>query len=231
MDSSKKTLEKIVISCVKKNSPEETDKEIIVSSSIPAIEESKQTKLSLNENALEEYLAFRHVMGAKTFYKEVKSVAPGQIIKISSNISTEYSYISEIRTKEKRSLKEILLDSLSLINESESQPGILLSGGVDSTLLLALLSKELGERELKTYTLDTGLDAKWAQKAATQFGTHHHAIQVSPEILNRIDEYLLQSDQPVGDHGAFATWLVAEQAVKDSNVLFLITDMRISLKS
>jgi asparagine synthase (glutamine-hydrolysing) len=197
----------------------QADNEIIISSSISGIEESKRVNLSLNETAVEEYLAFRHVLGSKSFYNEIRSIVPGETLIIDATFICTHSTIAENTKRNQRSLKEILLDSLSLIKESYHQPGILLSGGVDSTLLLALLNRELGERELKTYTLNTGPDARWAKKAAEQYGAHHLEIPVNSEMLNRADEYLFNMDQPIGDHGAFAVWLVAEQAVKESNVL------------
>ena len=196
-----------------------SDDLIITSSSILAIESSKQVRLSLNKAAVEEYLAFRHVMGSKSFYNEIRSVVPGEIIEIDKSLNLSYSSITENEVQDERNLAEILLDSISLIKESYNRPGLLLSGGVDSTLLLALLNKELGEKELRTYTLNTGDDTRWAKKAADQFGAHHSEIPISIEILNRVDEFLMGTDQPIGDHGAFATWLVAEQATRDSNVL------------
>ncbi|MEN8249267.1 MAG: asparagine synthase (glutamine-hydrolyzing) [Bacteroidota bacterium] len=196
-----------------------SDSEIIISSSIPAIEDTKLASLSLNEQAVNEYLAFRHVMAIRTFYYEVQSVGPGEILEFNEELKTSQYLITANQDEDTRTLKEVLVDSLSLINESYKKPGILLSGGVDSTLLLALLNKELGEREIKTYTLDTGPDTRWARKAANQYGAHHHEILVSIEVLNRVDEYLDKADQPIGDHGAFASWLVAEQAAQNGNVL------------
>ncbi len=191
---------------------------LLVSSSIKAIAASGLVGLHLNKAAVADYLAYRYVAGEQTFYRQVTAQPPGRITRISKTLQTTHR-VMRVREPEATDIKEVLLESLTLQFAADPAPGLLLSGGVDSTLLLAMLRQELGLRGVATYTLATGEDAGWAQRAAKQFEASHQAIAVTEEVLWRLHEYLQQTDQPIGDMGGFATWLVAAEAGKQGNVL------------
>ncbi len=195
------------------------DDKIVVSSTINAIEACGLANLSINNKAISDYLSYRHVMGNYTFYQEVQSCDPGIASVYNETLSGVKSVIDTKSIDEDRSLKNILIETVSMVFEAPTSPGLMLSGGVDSTLLLAILNKELGISEVNTYTLGYGEDSKWAKKAAVQYDSRHHEIPVSMDMMQRMDEFLIHTDQPIADHGAFATWLVAGEATKTNNVL------------
>jgi asparagine synthase (glutamine-hydrolysing) len=195
------------------------DNKLIISSSINAIEESGLVNLTINNNAITDYLSYRHVMGNYTFYQEVHPCKPGVVNVYDEKLSVINSDMKAHLPEEGRSFNNILADTASLLFEAPTSPGLMLSGGIDSTLLLAILSQELGFRGINTYTLETGSDRKWAKKASVQYNSQHYEIPVSMDTLQRMDDFLENTDQPIADHGAFATWLVAEEAAKNTNVL------------
>jgi asparagine synthase (glutamine-hydrolysing) len=197
-----------------------TSNELIISSSIKGIEASGLMNLSINKGAIDDYLCYRHVMGNYTFYQEVWPHEPGVVSIYDDRLSTTSSVIKSQETEEDRTLKSILVESVSLQFEAASQPGLMLSGGVDSTVLLAILHKELAVDGVRTYTLGAGEDVKWARQASVQYGSSHQEVPVSIDTLEHIDDFLQHTDQPIADHGAFATWVVAQAAAKNSNVLF-----------
>ena len=195
------------------------DDKLIISSTINAIEACGLANLTIYDKAISDYLSYRHVMGNYTFYQEVQSCEPGIASVYDETLSVVNSVIETQPIEEDRDLKNILIDTVSMVFEAPAPPGLMLSGGVDSTLLLAILNKELGISEVNTYTLGYGEDSKWAKNAAVQYDSRHHEVPVSIDALLRIDEFLKYTDQPIADHGAFATWLVAGEATKTSNVL------------
>ncbi|RLD25198.1 MAG: asparagine synthase (glutamine-hydrolyzing) [Bacteroidetes bacterium] len=197
----------------------QSTEKIVISSSARAIETSGLVKLELNNNAINDYLSYRHVIGNATFYQEIKRQEPGAVTTFNSSLSAVNVDIKSPPAEKERGLKSILVDTLAMLYDAPTPAGLMLSGGVDSTLLLAVLNKELGVQGLNTYTLDIGVDRKWAKQAAVQYGSNHHEIPVSPEVLHYIDDFLNKTDQPIADHGAFATWLVAREATKNSNIL------------
>jgi len=158
-------------------------------------------------------------MGSKTFYHEVESHHPGHVVVFDDQLLKTTSIIDSQPADRDADLKQSMIDATSLVFDAPTSPGLLLSGGVDSTLLLAILRNELGLRGVNTYTLATGEDQKWAKRAANQYESHHHEIPVSITDLQRVDEFLQNTDQPIADSGAFATWLVSSTATKDSKVL------------
>jgi asparagine synthase (glutamine-hydrolysing) len=193
---------------------------LIVSSTIKSIAAASIINLSLNKEAVREYLAFRYALGQKTFYNEINAARPGEayIVNHDGEISKEL-IITENPAKS-LGLKDALIESISLMHQARMTPGLMLSGGIDSTLLLAIYRHELGEVGLPTYTLNTGTDAHWSRLAAKQYGANHHEIEVSSkDLIENLDGFLTNSDQPIADHGALAIWLVGRTAKPFSNVL------------
>lgn len=193
---------------------------LVISSTILAIEACGLVNLTVNESSVKAYLAYRHVGPGKSFYQEVLPIKPGGLYLFDQELSLEHAVVVLRLPENTANLKSTLIDTISLLSHAQSSPGLLLSGGVDSTLILAIIRYELGTSGLETYTLNCGEDAAWAKKAALQFDSHHHEIEVNLTSLHQLDDFLLQTDQPIADSGAFATYLIAHEASKNGNVLF-----------
>ena len=90
--------------------------------------------------------------------------------------------------------------------------GAFLSGGMDSSLLVAMLARKLGVRQLPTFTM--GLDyqrfdeAPAARAVAQMFGTEHHEERVKPEIAALLPDLVAALDEP-SDPLSLCTWLLA----------------------
>ena len=195
------------------------EEQVLISSSINAIRESKLRKLSISNTAVEDYLAYRHVMGSKTFYNEVESIKPGHVWVFDKSLQPIKTKINSSNQEVSGDLKTKLIDATTMVFDAPAQPGLLLSGGVDSTLLLAILRQELGIRELNTYTLGIGEDQKWAKQAAHQYDSNHIELPITKDVLHQLGDFLKNTDQPIADSGAFATWLISQEAAKHGNVL------------
>jgi asparagine synthase (glutamine-hydrolysing) len=95
---------------------------------------------------------------------------------------------------------------------SDVPVGAFLSGGMDSSLLVAMLARKLGVRELPTFTM--GLDyqrfdeAPAARAVAQMFGTEHHEERVTPEITALLPDLVAALDEP-SDPLSLCTWLLA----------------------
>jgi asparagine synthase (glutamine-hydrolysing) len=193
------------------------EENVVASSSITAMMSSGIIEKKINRHAVDDYLAFRFVMGRITFYQGVMSVEPGTAVEISKEGSRKFSFTS-IGENENLDLKETLIDSVTILTNSQS-PALLLSGGVDSTLLLAIYRHELGNYGMPTYTLNNGDDAKWSAIAAKQFDAEHTLVDIEEADVERALGMFDMMDQPVADHGALATWLISEKAKLNHRVL------------
>jgi asparagine synthase (glutamine-hydrolysing) len=191
----------------------------VCSSSIRAIEDSKVTKLTINDSAISEYLDFRHVLGQKTFLKEVSACEPGVVLEINQELDYRRQSHSKEKNTSQEDLRNSMIESITLQYNLSDAPGLMLSGGVDSTLILAMLNRELSVVGAPTYTLNTGQDAEWAIKAAKLYQAEHQPIDLPLESPTLVQDFLTLTDQPIADHGAFATWLLAREVKKNHRVL------------
>ena len=195
------------------------DDTFVCSSSIRAIEDSKMAKLTINDHAITEYLSFRHVLGQKTFLNEISACEPGVVLEISQ----EFDYRKKSHTLGKKTgqedLRNSMIESITLQYNVSDAPGLMLSGGVDSTLILAMLNRELSVVGTPAYTLNTGKDAEWAIKAAKLYQAEHQPIELKRDNPALAQEFLNLIDQPIADHGALATWLVSKEVKINHRVL------------
>jgi asparagine synthase (glutamine-hydrolysing) len=192
---------------------------LLVSSALSAIASNDLLKKRLNRRAVQEYLTFRHVLGTQTFYEDVQAVEPGSYLVYHGSDISRGSIAMPTDNNKPLDLKEALIDAVTLSTSTNETAGLFLSGGVDSTLILALYRHELGFSGMPSFTLNTGIDAKWAEKAAKQFNAEHTQVNIELRDLEAAFEFLNQLDQPIADHGALATWLIAEKAGLKHRVL------------
>jgi len=201
----------------------ETDAAFVFSSELKGIHASNLVSKRLNESQLNHYLQFRYASTPYTFFENIKSVTPSNVLTIDNSglFETQFSEVIESAGKNEIDVDKIetlLKSALTRHLQADASVGLFLSGGVDSTLLLAL-SKELGV-SLPTFSIEHNAsvgsfgteDSKFAKKAAQQYGANHHSFEVSNAILGGFNEHLLHMDQPIGDSASLLTDFLSKQA-------------------
>ncbi|MDX1677983.1 asparagine synthase (glutamine-hydrolyzing), partial [Arsukibacterium sp.] len=131
---------------------------------------------------------------------------------------TEQSWARKIRTQLEKSVAMQMVSDVPI--------GAFLSGGVDSSAVVALMSK-YSKEPVKTYAIgfDTGDAAHfynelpYARAVAEQFGTEHREILVKPDVVSLLPELLWHMDEPIADSAFITTYLVSEFAHKDVTVI------------
>jgi len=175
----------------------------------------------INKDALTGYLTFQANLGEKTLHPQIKKLAPGTILKIGTdghhNIETYYQLSTELKpnrdfTTRKKDIKKSFFESVNKRLISDVPIGAFLSGGIDSTAVVAAMH-ELGASPLKTFTLgfeDQNLDERqYARMVSQKFSTDHQEVVLSGrEILDHVKQGVLSLDQPSGD--AINTYLVSK---------------------
>jgi asparagine synthase (glutamine-hydrolysing) len=104
--------------------------------------------------------------------------------------------------------------------------GAFLSGGVDSSAVVAFMSAA-SDRPVKTYAIGFGGGAAedyynelpYARKVAQRFGTDHHEILVRPDVTALLPQLLWQMDEPIADTAFITTYLVSQFARRDVTVI------------
>jgi asparagine synthase (glutamine-hydrolysing) len=119
-------------------------------------------------------------------------------------------------------LKSLLTDSVRLQMRSDVPVGAYLSGGVDSSLMVALASQNTS---LPLNTFSVGFENSefdelpYARQVAKQFNTNHHEIIVSPkDALDSLSDLLWYMDEPIGDSAVLPSYLVSKLAAKQVKV-------------
>jgi len=178
-----------------------------------------------------EYLGFQFVPGGNTIFKNIFRVTPGSYLKVKDdgcceveyyNLPTSPSVACERQTSFlEKNIKDNLLESLSYRLISDAPIGVLLSGGLDSSSLVSLLSS-IGEKNIKTFSVGFGTESdelEYARIVADKFKTQHTEILIDAEDMKKyLPKIVLSLDEPLADTGAFASWLIFKHIREKTNI-------------
>ena len=189
----------------------------------------------LDIESIQAYLTFMWCPGQGTPFQSVKKLLPGSYLKININdlASVEEGRYYQLKFPEKIRNKQplsIWVDQLEqkLINAvkrqllSDAPIGFFLSGGLDSSLLVALARKILPNQPIKCYTIDSGeskdgfaSDLYYARKVAEHLKVDLTEIIVKSDIVTNFDEVIWHLDEPQSDPAPFNVLKISEAARKD----------------
>jgi asparagine synthase (glutamine-hydrolysing) len=160
-------------------------------------------------------------MGPRTIFRGVRRLQPGHWLKAEGAGLREQRYWvppnpTEDLTDEQAIIEEalaILKDSVRLRLVSDVPVGFFLSGGVDSSAVVALAS-ELGGQRLDTFSIGFN-EARYderehARYVADRFGTRHHEFLMEPDGMEVIEQIAWHTDEPFADSSALPTWYLSK---------------------
>jgi asparagine synthase (glutamine-hydrolysing) len=194
------------------------DGRFIFSSRVQSITEVPQFHKEIDLGALNYFVASRNVPDELCIFKNVKKLLPGGVLKfdLKSGILETSRYweprIFEPETANEdellEKLEEILVDSLKLRMDGENSLGAFLSGGVDSSLLVALMSR-FASAPVKTFSVgfdeDKYSELPHARLIANYFNTDHTEVVVGPNFDDFLESVFL-FDEPIGDPSILPTF-------------------------
>jgi len=174
------------------------------------------------------YLSLSFIPSPHTFFKNVKKLKPGHNLLIKEGTIRDFCYWDVPRIEENKMLKNnneiesnfksLLSDSVKMRMRSDVPFGAFLSGGLDSSTIVSLMSEE-SLFPIETFNvgfLDERFDERiLARSIAQKYSTTHHEFLFD---INSIDKYIDQTlstfDEPFGDASSIVTGFVAKQARK-----------------
>jgi asparagine synthase (glutamine-hydrolysing) len=176
----------------------------------------------MNLAALDQYLALRFIDAPQSMFEGIHKLPPAHCLTVQLGEPPQmrrywsFSQEPKLAASEDQLLDELeerVENALSLHLLSDVPVGAFLSGGMDSSLLVAMLTRKLGVKSLPTFTM--GLDyeqfdeAPMARGVADLFGTEHHESRVHPEITGLLPDLIWALDEP-SDPLSLCTWLLAK---------------------
>lgn len=201
----------------------------IFSSEAKAILEHTNVGRELNFNALNNYLRFLYVLGPETMWADIKKLPPAHWARLRGDnleIKRYYNLMAGEAPRDRNELKMLIRKKTGeavfgqLI--SDRPVGLFLSGGLDSSILCAVMAKE-NSNPIKTFsvgfeTMETrkfNADFDVAARTAKHFGTEHTPLMVSAtDVAKHFEDCVVAMDEPVSNHIQVATYLLAKEAKK-----------------
>jgi len=201
------------------------DGQFIFGSELKVLKCHPDLPTKMNPQAVEDYFALGYIPEPKTIYQSVYKLDPGHTLTIKQGQSELHSneywdipftpvpYSSEQELEEE--LIHRLREAVDIRMVSEVPLGAFLSGGVDSSAVVAMMA---GLQKEPVNTCSIGFDVKgfdesiYAQEVAEQFNTHHHVNIVDPNDFDVIDELAGLYDEPFADSSALPTYRVCQLA-------------------
>jgi asparagine synthase (glutamine-hydrolysing) len=199
----------------------ERDGTLYLASELKALVDGGLAEKRLDRLALYSYFTSGYVMGPRSIFSGVRRLQPGHWLKAAGGEVREGRYWAPPAPSEERAdegaiieeLTDILRDSVRLRLVSDVPVGFFLSGGVDSSAVVALASEVSGGR-LETFSI--GFDEpryderSHARFVARRFGTRHHEFVLQPAGIEVIDEIAWHADEPFADASALPTWYLSQ---------------------
>lgn len=190
-------------------------------SEIKALFASGLVTPEIDEAEVSSYLAHGYVPGPRTMFRNVHKLMPGHWLKIDAHGSIKITpywdpqsgpTLSNDPIEIEEHLIELLTDSVRLQLRSDVPVGILLSGGLDSGLLVALAAAH-AETALNTYTVrfESGDDDETplAETVALQYGTNHTTLDLPADsIIEQLPRLAWMIEEPVNDPAALPNYLI-----------------------
>ena len=207
-----------------------TERSLIFGSEMKSILADPEFKRELNAPIIDRFLTFDFVPGEETLLKNIYKLPPGHsmVVKdgkreIKQYWDLDFSAGSLSFDDAQAQLLEMLKESVRLHMISDVPVGFLLSGGVDSTAMLSLASRET-DREVSSFTVgfsNSGIDERpYARLAAKKYGSKHHEITISSkEFVDFLPRYVWHMEEPVCEPPAVALYYVSKLARNHVKVL------------
>ena len=215
------------------------DKRLRFASSLPALLQGGGVDTSLDAEALNLYLNFHAVVPApRTILNGVRKLPPATWMSIDADGRSEqhcwwrleYGCREDERELRLEDWEDRVLDSLreavAIRQRAAREVGVLLSGGVDSSLLVGLLH-EAGVDDLLTFSIgfedaggERGDEFRYSDLIARRYGTRHQQLRIGEnEVIEQLPAAFRAMSEPMVSHDCIAFYLLAREVSKHCKVV------------
>jgi len=199
-------------------------------SSIKAILADDAVSAHPDLDAIRSYLNYQYVPTPKTGFRGIEQLSPGEYMVVSENDTRkdrywDFSYRDQFSASPSRladRLRDRLREATRLRMRSDVPVGVFLSGGIDSSVVTALMD-DIADDPVGTYSIGFNQkkydELEFAREVAETYGTDHHEYTVTPESMEILPELVNTYEMPFGDPSALPTYYVSQVASDDITVV------------
>ena len=218
------------------------NKVFLFSSELKAFKVHPEFNAQINTDSVALQLRYNYIPAPYSIYKNIYKLSPGHYLQLKNNdlkknlLPTSKTYWSLIKKATYGNRNQLILSEPDIQNNlekclknsvrkqmmSDVPFGAFLSGGIDSSLIVALMQSQ-STRPIKTFTIgyneDDYSEAKYAKKIAKHLGTDHTELYVSAKLaMEVIPKLATIYDEPFSDSSQIPTYLVSELAKRHVKV-------------
>jgi asparagine synthase (glutamine-hydrolysing) len=203
------------------------ENEIVFASELKALLTIKDIPIQIRLDAVYDFFAYQYIPDPKTIYKNIFKLEPGHYLTVNKNGITKQQYwdisFAKTSTDSEQLLKVKVQNLTSLCTEqrmiSDVALGAFLSGGVDSSGVVALMAKVAEKNNGNPITTcSIGFDdekfdeTEFAQMVAEQYSTAHHKLTVHQDVAENLEHIVSFFDEPFADPSLVPTFFVSQLA-------------------
>jgi len=208
------------------------NKHLIFASEIKSILQYEEVKREINHEGLSQFVTYAYTIDGQTLLKDINELLPGhkltydlleKTIEVKKywDLKLEKNTFSENENFEK--VKKLLEDAVEKRRTSDAPLGALLSGGLDSSVMVAILNK-FSEKPIKTFTTGFGNDLDEFEEAkivAEYCGTDHNEIMIDfSDLTKSLPKILWHMELPFGRPSILSNYMVSKEIKKFVTVAY-----------
>ena len=204
----------------------------LFASEIKAILAHPAARREVDDESLNLYFGFRYVPGPRTMFRGITKLQPGHTLMVTvEEVRTQrYWDINEISTRSvpleeaQEGFVSLLKESVRMRLMSEVPLGVFLSGGVDSSAIVALMSEMVAD-PIRTFSVGYAGDAaenefEYARMVAIRYRTDHHEFRLTADdFLGFLPKLVWHLDEPIADASTIPLYYISKLAKEHVTVV------------
>ena len=194
---------------------------LLFASELKSLLEVPGVPRAIDPAAVDQYLTYQYVPHPGTIFKGICKLPPGHLAVFQDGTLDIRAYWQpDLRIERPVNMSEaveelggLLESAVQMRMRSDVPLGAFLSGGIDSSLVVALMQRQ-GGPPVKTFSIGFPVaeydETRYARRVAEHLGTEHHEFEVTPDGVEVLPRLIWHFDEPFADSSAIPTWYVSQ---------------------